>query len=204
MSRAKGVALFTLVALLLISASRLLADFRFFLGLTWLLALLASFLRMTPLALKRGTPKRALLVPVTLSCLLATVIASMVAWAKLPTPFEQGGLRAAIYAVVFAPWIEEALYRGLLWGILERSGLKARATNIATTLVFWLMHFLPALTWFDTPQFSSLMVQAAYLPFVSLGFGWMRAKHGWSAAWAAHVAFNLVAAIVFYCATLFP
>jgi hypothetical protein len=50
-------------------------------------------------------------------------------------------LGLALVVVVLAPFCEEVVYRGLLWGALERYALPRWVPFVVTTLLFALAHF---------------------------------------------------------------
>ena len=83
----------------------------------------------------------------------------------------------AVFAGIFAPVIEEIVYRGLLWSALEKRGMREKAVLVVTSLIFAAIHLEPA-------RFPILFVLG-----MALGYGRIRTGRIGSCV-AAHMYLN--------------
>lgn len=88
----------------------------------------------------------------------------------------------AVLVVVGAPFVEELLFRGLLWAGLRRRGWGALATGVTTTVVFALFHF-------EITRLAVLLVIGGVLAFVRYR------TEGLGACMTAHAVNNIPGAI---------
>jgi membrane protease YdiL (CAAX protease family) len=112
---------------------------------------------------------------------------------NLPSPFDFQDYLFWLQLVVIAPFLEEALFRLLLWDAIKKF---CKSTNvliiiIIISILFSLSHFA-AYQYVPKEFHNFILFQSAYTFILGIYWGFVRRNYNsWLASVALHVLFNL-------------
>jgi len=128
----------------------------------------------------------------------AAVAAYVLRLTKISTPYDTLTLDILTFlpGVIAVTWVEELLFRQVMFRWLEKQHISGRGAVLATSVAFGVAHFGAILT-SSGIEWAFYLLQGLYMVWVGLLLGELRrATDSWAMSWVGHIGYN-VAVLVF-------